>query len=1062
MSPVRAALAGLVAGALLVGGVAASSEPAEALQSRHDRLVSETPAPFTPHFLDGQVNSMAEVGEAMVVGGSFLQASQTKDGTPSSRSRAAAFNATSGQLLDFAPELDGDVKIVIPGPTANTAYLGGAFKTVNGVASKALALVDVTTGALVPGWNSPYLNGQVDDMALIGEELVAGGSFTFAGGGENKSTRLGLASFDARSGQLTDWMTVALEEHHNFNGSGARAPVGVEDFDVSPDGSRMVVIGNFRRAGGLERRQIALLDITGVQPSVVEDWATPKLADRCSSNAFDSWVRDVEYSPDGSYFVLVTTGGPHLGTLCDTTSRWESGDTGSNVQPSWVSYTGGDTLFSVSVTEAAVYVGGHQRWVNNPTGRDRAQPGAVPRPGLAALDPETGLPFSWNAARNPRGVGTFDLYATDVGLWVASDTEWIGDFTWRRSRIAFLPLEGGAKVPPIAEPTLPAVVYAADPADDPGTLQRRYFDGKTLDVSVPTDDASLDWGSLRAAFYSEPWLYFITADGLLYRQGFETDGPAELVDPYNDPEWSDVPTGSGSSVYRGSRPAFYGTEAASVTSAYYRQGRLYYTLEGSTGLYSRGFLPESGIMDPTRVQVPGIAVPDGIQGSFVADGLWFVAVDDGALLRIPLLDDGRPDLGAATPVGGPQIDGTDWRAGALFVAPGPDAPMNLDPTANAKISCVELTCEFDASASVDEDGEITSFTWDLGDGATASGPVATHVYEVAGTYDVTLAVGDNRGAEDRLTRTVSVGGANSEPTAVGSFICADLLCDFDASDSFDTDGSIASVDWDFGDGATAAGVTATHGYEGTGTFTVTLGVTDDDGSRSIVALQVDVTSPPLDVNFQEGVSRQVVGTRPRIQIPGSTEVGDALILFVTCNNERCDPQTPPGWTREAWQASSNAMVSVVFSRVATVEDAGQELEVGLLDRAKVDLTLVRYSGADADDPVAAVASSADTSTSSAHTTPVIDAPATTGEVLSFWVDKSSTTTAWTGPANTAIRHQSYGSGGGYLTALLADSDGREIGAQVGGLTASTDVSAPKAVMFTLVLKPAPGPTAGVD
>ena len=53
---------------------------------------------------------------------------------------------------------------------------------------------------------------------------------------------------------------------------------------------------------------------------------------------------------------------------------------------------------------------------------------------------------------------------------------------------------------------------------------------------------------------------------------------------------------------------------------------------------------------------------------------------------------------------------------------------------------------------------------------------------------------------------------------------------FDGSGSYDTDGSIVSYDWDFGDGNTATGVSPAHAYAQDGTYTVTLTVTDDDGA----------------------------------------------------------------------------------------------------------------------------------------------------------------------------------------------------------------------------------------
>ncbi|WP_279244293.1 PKD domain-containing protein [Candidatus Litorirhabdus singularis] len=71
--------------------------------------------------------------------------------------------------------------------------------------------------------------------------------------------------------------------------------------------------------------------------------------------------------------------------------------------------------------------------------------------------------------------------------------------------------------------------------------------------------------------------------------------------------------------------------------------------------------------------------------------------------------------------------------------------------------------------------------------------------------------------------------------------------DFDGADSFD-DGSIISYEWNFGDGTTASGVTASHAFTTEGRFTVTLTVTDDEGFTDRVGLQVVVNGDaPLAV-----------------------------------------------------------------------------------------------------------------------------------------------------------------------------------------------------------------------
>jgi subtilisin len=94
-------------------------------------------------------------------------------------------------------------------------------------------------------------------------------------------------------------------------------------------------------------------------------------------------------------------------------------------------------------------------------------------------------------------------------------------------------------------------------------------------------------------------------------------------------------------------------------------------------------------------------------------------------------------------------------------------------------------------------------------------------------------------------RTVPGSGGppgNQPPTASFTFSCSGLSCSFNASGSSDSDGSIVSYAWTFGDGTTGSGVTTSKTYASGGTYTVTLTVTDDDSATGTTSQNVTVSS----------------------------------------------------------------------------------------------------------------------------------------------------------------------------------------------------------------------------
>ncbi|OLT29807.1 hypothetical protein BJF79_40320 [Actinomadura sp. CNU-125] len=417
----RSAAAATLLGAALLFPTAAQADIA------HSAVVSADPVDGTPHVLDGTVRAIAVVGSTVVVGGNFEQVREAGGGAKATaRANLFAFDLSTGKIsTTFVPKIDGTVYALQPGPDG-TVYVGGRFKNVAGAATGPVARLQVSTGKVVTSFKPAVPRGKVATMVRRGNRLYIGGTFTQVA----KKTVTGLARLNATTGALDPTFAITLSQPR-------AGTLKVANLIVNPQDTRLVVSGTFTRAAGKSRYQIAMID-TGAKQAAVTSWATEAYTSPCNRQSFDTYMRGMDFSPDGSYFVVTTTGGPYgPRQMCDTAARWETNKTGSGQKATWINHTGGDTLLSTAVTGAAVYVGGHQRWMDNPYGSDSPGPGSVARPGIAALNPKTGKALSWNPTRS-RGHGVEALVATPKGLLVGSDTDELGhEF---HGRIGMFPL----------------------------------------------------------------------------------------------------------------------------------------------------------------------------------------------------------------------------------------------------------------------------------------------------------------------------------------------------------------------------------------------------------------------------------------------------------------------------------------------------------------------------------------------------------------------------------------------------------------------------------------------
>jgi hypothetical protein len=483
---------------LIAAGIVGIASPAAAVSVTQPNIVNAVPASYTPDVNNGIVYAINQVANTVYMGGTFTSVSLHGSSTAVSDNYVAAFTSGTGALVSsFVPQLNGAVETIIPGPAANEVYVGGDFTTADGVTTH-IALLNTSDGSMVSTWKPSGQNGIVQKLVLADGMLFAGGSFTSVGGAAHGA----LVALNPTTGKVLPYVGLSFTGHHNYgvNCSGAgcsNGTVGIKSMDIDPSGTHLVAIGNFTNVSGSARDQAALIDLGATSATVDPNWSTAAYSAACFDGAFDSYVRGVEFSPDGAYFVVVATGGSGTNSdgtnsSCDTAARFDTSNTGANVRPIWVDYTGQDTLLSVAITGGVVYVGGHQRWLNNSMGHDNPGAGAIARPGIAALNPLSGVPFSWNPGRNPRGAGAYALFASSTGVYVGSDTDYIGDHTYLHKKIAFFPVTGGEALPSDATPTLPGRVYTAgafSSTANSNVLYRVDAGGPT----IPAIDSGPDW-----------------------------------------------------------------------------------------------------------------------------------------------------------------------------------------------------------------------------------------------------------------------------------------------------------------------------------------------------------------------------------------------------------------------------------------------------------------------------------------------------------------------------------------------------------------------------------------
>ncbi len=459
----RRALAGLCTVAAGLGLAMATSAPSQAADSQ-PTIVTDEPSVSTPRVVGGQcygqlafgdacrrIAAMVKVGNWIYAVGSIDVVANNDGSNPvSGFSNIMRFNATT-KALDptFQPQVwknnvvDGAATSIAASADGSTIYVGGIFtKASSGpgqatVTRKGLAAFSTSTGALITSFNGNICQGggacHVFDVRLIGPSLWVGGDFSMVA----KQTRNALASVDPTTGALTTAVTIPVTGQAITTNS-AR----VIKIKPNPAQTKAIILGNFLSVGGQTREEVAELDLnpstggaTGVDP-----WYSPNSFHTAvlNCNKKHYWPRDVDWSPTGSAFTIVGTGGggghPYPAP-CDAATRWN--DNGSpNAVPVYYNHTQIDTIGSVCDVGPYTYVGGHFKSLNQEVRIN----GVLANPpkaqvnethyGVAAIDSSTGLAVTdWNHSdQTGRGEGWLSVLcvpgtaSTGGGVYFGGDS----------------------------------------------------------------------------------------------------------------------------------------------------------------------------------------------------------------------------------------------------------------------------------------------------------------------------------------------------------------------------------------------------------------------------------------------------------------------------------------------------------------------------------------------------------------------------------------------------------------------------------------------------------------
>lgn len=816
------------------------------------------------------------VNDTVYIGGSFTTArpdgaAAGQNTTP--RSNLLSFSVSTGLLLPFNPTTNGQILAMAVSPDKTRLYIAGQFTTVNGQARSRVAAFNTATGALISNF-APTVSGPVRSVSATDTTVYIGGDFASAG----NQPRAFLAAFNT-GGQLLNWAPQAT-------GGG-----GVAAILVNAEGTKVAVGGSFQALNGSNNPGYGLGMVDATTGASLPMAVNSIVRNGTTDGAIDAFTTDGTYIY-GSGWTFGRSGGTMEGVFA---ASWNGGEV------RFINDCHGDT-YDVQVIGKVLYTAGHTHYCENMDGvrQGAGSVGSYPYYRAIAMtteptrtltwEPDQGRYFNFVGQPSPEFLGWYPNFNAGSytgqfqGPWtVTGNSEYVvlaGEFTRINnrnqqgiSRFTIREKAPNRSGPKLFNTTYPLNVSSTEAGsvrvnwmsnnddDNENLTYRVYRDTQTAANLRQTVTKSIRrWENVTMGF---------TDTGLA--PGSTHQYRVVVTDPFgntaNSP-WTSVTVAAS-----GSDSAYVKAVYASQPTNYWRLGEA----AGTTVSQDRvGFMPSTAQAGVTRGSAGAIAGDSDTASTFSGTNTgwqtsteqhnppdvftleaWFKtsSVTGGRILgwssridrnsqkhdrQLYMDNSGRIHFGTRP---------TNQRLVASSTAGYNDGTWHhaVGTLSAAGLKLYVDGVEVGANPSVVTAEHLSLGYWRIGGDTVSGWPSAPQSGFFNGSIDE-VAVYKSALTPAEIAGHYSAGSGAAAPNVApnASFTAQpdDLRVTVDAANSSDPDGTIASYAWDFGDGGTDSGPTASHVYATAGTYTVTLTVTDDDGATASTTRQVTANNSP--------------------------------------------------------------------------------------------------------------------------------------------------------------------------------------------------------------------------